>query len=397
MSWLLVSLFNDAAAQKVFRSIKSQLKAGQAQEALNAVGKLQQDSTYNTEPRLYDFGTQAYIALNDALNEKVYLKQTFDTLQFFQTIYGIYDYALRCDSLESVIKATRGKSPKFRKQNHERILKYYKNLNAGGRYFYAHGKYADAIRFLKLAQELPHMPVTADCLDVKQDRSIENAVMLVRSAFEMKDTLLVQEYAPLAMQGAAEVRCDVIEVLARMAEGANDVPAYLKFLRQGLDEFPDETFFFTSLSDYYTQHEDYRTSLALADDMLRVDSVNYYFLLAKGLALINLDRSAEAVIWLQRALAVSDSTNGNLFYYIGAAYCNLAASVELPVNMRSKAYAEAKKEEKHYYVSARDYMERFRDLCPDEKERWAPLLYKIYLNLNEGDKFDEIEQIVSKL
>jgi len=379
-------------AQKAFRNIKSQLKDGQAQNALNSVVRLQKDSTLNTEPRLYDFGTQAYIALNDALNEKIYLKQSFDTLQFFNTIYGVYEYALKCDSLETIAKVTKGKSPKYKKQNQERIYKYYKNLNAGGRYFYAHGKYAEAIRFLTMALELPGWPIASNRIRPKSEIFVENAVILVRSAFELGDSLLIRQYAPLALQSTSEARCEVLEILARMAEASGDVPAYLKFLRQGLEEYPGDSYFFTSLSDYYTSQEDFQTSLSLADEMLRVDSANYYFLLAKGLSLMNLGRNDDALAFLERALA-ADSASVDVYYYIGAAYCNLATSVELPVNIRSKAYGTAKKEQRNFYEKACVFLERYRAMRPNEKKRWVPLLYQIYLALNEGEKFDEIEKI----
>lgn len=393
---LMPMAFDAAMAQKALRNIKSQLKNNQAQNALNAVQEARKDSTLNTNPRLYDYGAQAYMALNDALNEKIYLKQAIDTAQFFNTIYGVYDYVLKCDSLETEAQQTRGKSPKFRKLNKQRVLRYYKNLNAGGHFFFAHGKHADAIRFLTLAQKLPEMPLADGVVKQKPEVAMRNAVMLVRSAFATGDTALVARNAPLAMQSTGQVRCDMLEIMAKVAELSGDVPAQLSFLRQGLEEFPHHTPFFTGLADYYNSQEDYQTTLTLTADMLRVDSTNYYFLLAKGLALISLSRSDEAVEPLQCAL-VADSTAADVHYYIGVAYCNMAASVDLPENIRSKAYAAALEEQRRLYRQAEGYLEQYRALRPDEKARWVPLLYKIYLALNEGEKFSEIEKLAATL
>ena len=33
---------------------------------------------------------------------------------------------------------------------------------------------------------------------------------------------------------------------------------------------------------------------------------------------------------------------------------------------------------------------------PDEKDKWAPSLYRIYLNLNMGRQFDEIDRLLKK-
>lgn len=37
-------------------------------------------------------------------------------------------------------------------------------------------------------------------------------------------------------------------------------------------------------------------------------------------------------------------------------------------------------------------MERYRKLAPNEKDKWVPILYTIYLNLNMGKEFDEIDR-----
>ena len=42
---------------------------------------------------------------------------------------------------------------------------------------------------------------------------------------------------------------------------------------------------------------------------------------------------------------------------------------------------------------SRPSIERFRLLAPDQKDKWMPLLYTIYLNLNMGKEFDEINRI----
>jgi len=46
------------------------------------------------------------------------------------------------------------------------------------------------------------------------------------------------------------------------------------------------------------------------------------------------------------------------------------------------------------YSKARPYMERYRQLMPDDRKRWAPALYRIYLNLNLGKQFEEIDKLM---
>jgi hypothetical protein len=41
-------------------------------------------------------------------------------------------------------------------------------------------------------------------------------------------------------------------------------------------------------------------------------------------------------------------------------------------------------------------MERYRQLAPNERDKWATALYRIYLNLNMGRQFDEIDRLLRK-
>jgi hypothetical protein len=57
---------------------------------------------------------------------------------------------------------------------------------------------------------------------------------------------------------------------------------------------------------------------------------------------------------------------------------------------------EDKKKYTDYYQRARTYMEYYRLLMPKEEEKWAPVLYRIYLNLNLGKQFDEIDRLLKR-
>ena len=49
------------------------------------------------------------------------------------------------------------------------------------------------------------------------------------------------------------------------------------------------------------------------------------------------------------------------------------------------------------YKRALPYMEKYREMAPDDKERWAKSLYNIYLKLNMGRKFEEISGVLRKM
>ena len=78
---------------------------------------------------------------------------------------------------------------------------------------------------------------------------------------------------------------------------------------------------------------------------------------------------------------------------MGLAYYNQA--VALDKSMRRNKNKRAMVNE--LYEKSRPYMERFRQLAPSQTDKWVPALYAIYLNLNKGKEFEEIDALRQKL
>jgi hypothetical protein len=68
-------------------------------------------------------------------------------------------------------------------------------------------------------------------------------------------------------------------------------------------------------------------------------------------------------------------------------------TITIPTNMFSPDFKKNKSRIKSICAQSRPYLERFRVLCPEESDKWAPLLYKIYLELNLGKEFEDICKI----
>ena len=50
---------------------------------------------------------------------------------------------------------------------------------------------------------------------------------------------------------------------------------------------------------------------------------------------------------------------------------------------------------KGFYLKAKDAYEKARQLRPDQNELWLNGLYRVYYNLNMGEEFNEIEQLLN--
>jgi hypothetical protein len=61
---------------------------------------------------------------------------------------------------------------------------------------------------------------------------------------------------------------------------------------------------------------------------------------------------------------------------------------------KGKVDVKQRREIRQLYQKALPYMERYRALAPQEKDKWAAALYNIYLKLNMGKQFEEIDQML---
>ena len=75
------------------------------------------------------------------------------------------------------------------------------------------------------------------------------------------------------------------------------------------------------------------------------------------------------------------------YYNAGTAYLNIA------LRMDPRRH---KKQIRKMYQNALAPLEKYRELAPDEKQKWGPALYRVYFNLNMGKQFDEIDKILKK-
>lgn len=391
LSLLLVAMPFTLFAQKAFRPVKAAMKAKNYKEVLSQVTKLREDSVYRNNPKLCIYSIEAQRGLNDAENMKLYLKKSYDTIAFFSTTHQIIREAVKLDSIERAMQQTEQKKPKQTHWVSELLRSYFPNLNAAARYYYKQRKFNEAMTYLRTCLDLPHTSLGQEVgLSTKNDTV--NAVLYLTSAYNLKQYKEVHRYEPLALQQVKN-RISVVDCLVRTAEAENDTATYKKWLTYGWKTYPEQTLFFTRLIDYNVNRNNYRQVVDLATLQLSKDSTSVPALLAHCLAYLNLNDLDNCISAGLRLLQV-DSANVNANYYIGAAFVSKALQVSLPDNPQKESYRRARAQQKEFYVKAEPYLERYRKLSPQSKNRWAPLLYKVYLALNKGTKFAEIEKLL---
>lgn len=382
-------------AQKQYKSIRAALKAKNGAEAMRLVEACEKDSILQNEPRTYDYGTQAQILINDVENVKAYLKQPYDTVRFFQSTCKIFEYILKCEQAELDLLDREGKKQKFNKENRQRLHQFYRNLGAGGRFFYAKGKYKEALQLMGFYLDTPLKPIWGDDKSVTtQPAYVNTAFAYQRAAFLSGNFADVAKYSDLTLADTT-YRRNVIELLARSAEALGDTALMAKRLVEGIKEYPHYTYFFTRLTDYFSANEDYDRALLLADSLLQMYPDQLLYKASQTVSLMNLQRYQEGIDAAKECLAM-DSSLIEMQLYIGAAYCKMASEITLPTNINSKSYRDKKQQIQKLYKAALPYVEQYRQACPDKSDKWLPLLERIYWNLNMGIQYEEITKLMQK-
>ncbi len=391
LTFLFLVLPLAVSPQRVYKPVKAALKAKNYKEVISHVEQLRKDSLHRFDPKLCLYSIEANRGLNDAENMKIYLKRSYDTIAFFSTTHQIIREAIYLDSLE---RANSEKNKKKEKQADfvcEQLKRYFPNLQAAARYFYKSRKYSEAMSYLRTCLELPHTALGQQAALSTKGEPL-NACLYLTSAYNEKLYAEVHRYEQLALTDSLS-RQSILACLVYTAEAEKNPKAYQSFLEIGWKEYPLQSMFFTRLVDFYSDNNRFVDVLRVADVQLERDSVDISALLARCIGYLNLkcfDECIAAGKHLQRV----DTANVEANYYIGASYVAKALQVQLPENAFSDNYRNKYHERTDFYRKAEPYLESYRKQTPNLKTRWAPLLYKVYLALNRGSKFAEIEKLL---
>ena len=80
--------------------------------------------------------------------------------------------------------------------------------------------------------------------------------------------------------------------------------------------------------------------------------------------------------------------------WLNAGLAKFNKGVSLDKNLQLSA--KTRKQIQQLYREALPYLEKCIELQPSDKDRWGLPLYTIYLNLNMGKQFDEIDKLIDK-
>lgn len=363
--------------------LKSGKGGDQAEKLMTALLK---DSANREDKRIYAVWYDAVLMQYLAVNEKLYMKQRQDTAQFFELTRRLFTVATALDSLDMRPDKKGRITPEYRRDHARQLSAYRPNLFAAATYFVRKADFARAYDYGEAYIDCARQPLFRDQhLDSLDVRMPEAGYWTTYSGYRQQDAVRTLRYRQLALRDTSKQQY-TLQYIAEARRWLNDDSLYLETLRVGFHDFPRNPYFFPRLMDYYTAHEDYRQALRVVNCALEANDSSQLTLYAKATVLFDLGRFDESIAVSQQLLQRNDSLP-EAYYNIGSCWLNKALMLS-PLR--------EKKRQRRCYQQARHAMERYRQLAPDEVRKWGPALYRIYLNLNMGRQFDEIDRLLKQ-
>ncbi len=381
------------AQKKEFSQARSYIKSGKdfdkAEKLMTDL--LKNDSANRTNEKIYQVWFQAVTKQYEAANEKLYLKQKYDTAAFFNLTRRLYSIAETLDSLDAKPDEKGRVKLDYRKDHAELLNQLRPNLYFGGTYFIRKENYPIAYDFFETYLSADSKPLFTGYDYHKTDRRMAEAAYWAEFAgYKMQDATRTLRYFGEAVSDTAKARF-AMQYACEAYRWQQDDVAYLMMLKQGFETYPDFTYFFPRLVDYYQAKEQPDSALYYADVALKTNPQSELFLLAKSVALLNLERYDECIQVSEQLIAQNESL-AEPYFNVATAKLNQVLAFD-----RLNQPRVYRQQMQKLYAEARPYMEAYRKLAPDEKRKWAPALYRIYLNLNMGKQFEEIDKVMRKL
>lgn len=377
------------AQKKELNQARSYIKSGKEKDLENAeklMTDLLKDQKNKDNKKIYLTWFDAVRGLYAQANERMYLKQKQDTATFFKLNQRMFTILETLDSLDMRPDAKGKINIEYRQKHAELLNTYRPNLFSAGSFHLRKGEFKQAYDYFEFYIDCARQPLFTEQDYAQNDKRMpEAAYWATYCGYRLQDAVLTLRHRKLALRDSSKISF-TYQYMAEARRWLNDQELYLKTLEAGFCQNPTFSYFFPRLIDAYSQKKQYDKALTITDSVLTVCDSCELYLFAKSTILYRLQRYGECIKVSDQVIAINPN-QAEAYFNAGTAYLNIALKLD---------ERKDKKQLRQLYQKARPYMERYRQLMPAEKDKWGPALYRIYLNLNMGKQFDEVDRLLKK-
>ena len=381
------------AQRKTIDQAQTFIKSGKnLDRAEKLMTDLLKDSAYRQNKKVWTTLVDAVKVQYDQGNQKLYLKQKYDTAALFNNANKLLALCLQFDSIETIPDKKGKVNIKYREKHAEMLNAVRPNIYNGASFYLRKLDFKNAWMFYDAYIECANKPMFANYKYMETDTLMEKAAYrALYCAYRMGNLEKTLKYQNLAEKDSTYLE-NIIQYVAEMQLQSKDTIAYVNTMKRGFGIAPKNTFFFPRLVDYYNLKEETDSAWVFIENALESDSTNMLAVFAKSSALLNAKRYDECIDITSKLIALNDSMP-EAYCNMGLAYYNQALMLEEKQMKEKKRTKKQKAAVNALFERSLPYMEKFRQMAPEQQAKWLPALYTIYFNLNMGKEFDEIEKL----
>ncbi len=376
--------------KKTMTQVKDYIKSGKnLDKAEKLMTDLLNDSSSRGNEKVWLLLFESQRKQYDQGNEKLYLKEKYDTTALFLVGKRMFDTLEGLDSLDRLPDARGKVKLKYRDRSAELLNIYRPNLFNGGVFFMKKHDFSRAYDFFDTYINSAVKPMFARYQYAERDKRLpEAAYWASYCGYKLEKPQLTLRHTYQALKDSVHLPY-MLQYLAETYKLEKDTARYVQTLKDGFSKYPKFPFFFPRLIDYYSHIGAYDEAMKSCDEALQTDSVNTLFRYAKSSLLLTMGRYKQSFA-ISKALIAENDTLADAYLNAGLALFDQAVELDKKTQSGSKKYNQILE----LYRKAMPYLEKYRAMAPDQKDKWALPLYTIYLNLNMGKQFDEIDKLI---
>ena len=376
--------------KKTMTQVKDYIKSGKnLDKAEKLMTDLLKDSSSRGNEKVWLLLFESQRKQYDQGNEKLYLKEKYDTTALFLVGKRMFDTLEGLDSLDRLPDARGKVKLKFRDRSAELLNIYRPNLFNGGVFFMKKHDFSRAYDFFDTYINSAVKPMFARYQYAERDKRLpEAAYWASYCGYKLEKPQLTLRHTYQALKDSVHLPY-MLQYLSETYKLEKDTARYVQTLKDGFSKYPKFPFFFPRLIDYYSHIGAYDEAMKSCDEALQTDSVNTLFRYAKSSLLLTMGRYKQSFA-ISKALIAENDTLADAYLNAGLALFDQAVELDKKTQSGSKKYNQILE----LYRKAMPYLEKYRAMAPDQKDKWALPLYTIYLNLNMGKQFDEIDKLI---
>ena len=327
--------------------------------------------------------------------EKAYLRKPYDTVQVYKSALEMCKFFIKCDELAQQPNEKGKIKNKYRKPNGSAIMAERGNLINGGIYYYNQNNNKEALSYFGMYVDVAENPMLADQNLLKTDTVLPQiAYYASLAANNVEDFASVKKYATFAKDDK-EFGQTAMQLISTALKNLGDTEAWIASLKEGLNKYPQYTFFFGSLIDYYNNNNKFDEAMSFADNMIANNPDNAFFIYVKGYLYHNMKQYDNAIKYYKEAIE-KDANLAEAYSNLGLIYCIQAQefSEKATADINDPKYNEDQETLRNFYVLAKPCYEECRKVAPERKELWLSGLQRVYYLLNMEKELQEIESMM---